>query len=244
MALNPLLARALIRPILRSLLRENPVSGPSDPDFSSVVLLLDFAGDDGATNITDLSNSAHVDTFVADAQIDTAITALGENTLLLDGTGDFIHFPDSADWDFGTGDFTVECSFQSAADARTGVLFSNRDDTVTGWSVQHISGTALRFLNGDTSIKAETWNPVEGTMYHVAISRSGTSLRMFIDGVELGSATTDSTDLTGSTNTLGVGALPIPAQNVLGSIGAVRITKGVARYTANFTPPTEFYLTS
>ena len=213
----------------------------TDPDFSSVVLLLDFAGADEATDIIDLSASAHVDTFNGNAQVDTAIQALGENTLLLDGTGDFIHFPDSADWDFGTGDFTVECHFQSSIDARTGVLFSNRFDTSTGWSIQHISGTALRLLNGDSSLKAETWNPTEDQMFHVAISREGTNLRMFIDGVELGTATTDSTDFSGSTSTLAVGALPIPAQNVAGSIGAVRITKGVARYTANFTPPTVFY---
>ena len=215
-----------------------------DPEFASVVLLLDFDGVDGGTDITDLSDSEHVDTFVGNAQIDTAIQALGKNTLLLDGTGDYINFPDSADWDFGTGDFTVECSFQSAADATTMVLFSNRLDTNTGWSFQNLTGSGLRFLKGDTPIKAESWDPVEGQMHHVAVCRDGTNLRMFIDGVELGTATTDSSNITGSTSVLAIGAIPIPLQFVNGSIGAVRITKGVARYTENFTPPTEFYPTS
>lgn len=220
-----------------------PLAAP-DPDFASVVLLLDFSGADGDTNIVDLSNSAHVDTFVANAEVDTAISALATNTLLLDGTGDYIHFPDSADWDFGTGDFTVECSFQSAADLVTAALISNRLDASDGWSIHQQSGGNLRWLDGDTEIKSETWNPTEGVMYHVAVCRSGTSLRMFIDGTEIGTATTDSTDITGSTTPLAIGALPIPAQHVNGSIGAVRITKGVARYTANFTAPTEFYPTS
>ena len=237
------LTRTIQFPRVTGSFRAVPVAG-GDPDFTSVVLLLDFAGADGATETFDLSNAGHIATFAGNAQIDTAISALEENTLLLDGTGDFIHFPDSADWDFGTGDFTVECHFQSAADARTGVLFSNSLDISTGWSIQHLSGISLRLLNGDTQIKLELWNPTEGQMFHVAISREGTNLRMFIDGVELGTATTDSTDFSGSTSTFAVGALPIPAQNVLGSIGAVRITKGVARYIENFTPPTEFYLTS
>lgn len=215
----------------------------TDDVFDNVVLLLDFDGADGGTDITDLSNSGHVDTFFGDAEIDTAVTALGRNTVLLDGSGDYITFPDSADWDFGTGDFTVECHFQSALNAVTGVLLSVYD-TPLGWSLQHLSGAALRFLVGDTLIKSETWNPVEGTMFHVSVTRSGTDVRMFIDGVELGSATTDSTDLTGSTNPLTIGALGVPQQFVNGNIGAVRITKGFARYTANFTPPAVFYPTS
>jgi hypothetical protein len=215
-----------------------------DPDFASVVLLLDFAGADGATNITDLSNSAHVDSWADNAQVDTAVTALGKNTLLLDlSTGDWISFPDHANWDFGTADFTIECHFRSSTNAVSASLISNYA-TPNGWTVQNHDGTALKFLKGDTVLKSETFNPTEGTMYHVVVCRSGTNLRMFIDGVQLGTATTDSTDFASSSAALGVGALPIDVQHIDGYIGAVRITKGVARYTANFTPPTVFYPTS
>jgi hypothetical protein len=99
-------------------------------------------------------------------------------------------------------------------------------------------------LNGDTTLYSEVWNPTESTMYHIAACRSGTDLRLFVDGVQLGSTVTDSTDFTGSTQGCIVGGLTTTVQTVNANIGAVRITKGVARYTENFTPPTEFYPTS
>ena len=58
----------------------------TDPDFASVVLLLDFAGADGAQDISDLSNSANNDeTFnqVGVLEVDTAQTYLGRNSLLI-----------------------------------------------------------------------------------------------------------------------------------------------------------------
>jgi hypothetical protein len=69
---------------------------------------------------------------------------------------------------------------------------------------------------------------------------------MFWDGDQQGATVTDSTDFSGSSKKLFLGALrddPL-AQVWDGFIGAVRITKGVARYTANFTELTEFYPTS
>ena len=231
-----------MRRVITSMMKPSVVE---DEFFSSVVLLLDFAGNDGDTDTTDLSNSAHVDTFVQQAEIDTAIQALGNNTVLLDGTGDSVTFPDNVDWNLSTGSFTLECHFQSSDDAHNGALLSNYNAPF-GWSVQHLSGAALRLLNGDTQIKSETWDPTEGQMYHVAVTRGGSpsGVRYWIDGVELGTVTADSTDLSGSANPLVVGGLLASTQNVQGNIGAVRITKGVERYTSNFTPPTVFYPTS
>ncbi len=218
----------------------DPDSG-ADPDFDSVVLLLDFKAYEDATNITDLSNSAHVDTFVNDAKISRVfMPTVSGFSLELDGTGDYITFPDHADWDFGTGDFTIEFHFRCATNAVTAGLISNYDSP-DGWSIQHLTGGALRMLHGDTELKSEVWDPTENATNHVAICRSGTSLRMFINGTELGTATTDSTDLDASTAALAIGALPVPTQYADGFIANVRITKGVARYTENFTAPVQFY---
>ena len=222
--------------------RELPAVAGGDPDFASVVLLLDFAGADGGTDITDLSASAHVDTFNNQAEIDTAITALGENTVLLPAGTPSVTFPDDADWDLGTADFTVECHFQRNV-VKTGGLISTFDDP-NGWAVQHTSANALRFLIGGTVVKSESWTPTASTMHHVSVARVGTNLRMFIDGVQLGTPTTVADDINGGSLGLFVGALLAGSNSVDGSIGAVRITKGVGRYSANFTPPTEFYPTS
>jgi len=218
----------------------DPDSG-ADPYFDNVVLLLDFKAYEDATDITDLSNSAHVDTWEADAKINrTFMPTVSGHCLELDGTGDYIHFPDHADWDFGTGDFTIELSFRSNADGVTAGLISNYD-TPNGWSVHCGSGANLRLLKGDTALISEAWDPTENATYHLAICRSGTDLRLFVDGTQLGSTVTDSTDFDVSTSPLAIGALAVGAQFVNGFIGNVRITKGVARYTSNFTKPVQFY---
>ncbi len=234
-----------MRRVITSLMKP---SSASDPDFASVVLLLDFAGNDGDTNITDLSNSGHVDTFNDGAEVDTALQFLNTNSVLLDGVFDAVSFPDSADWDFGTADFTIEFGARLSLVSSIRSFISNYGGGSTassGWVVQYQhSDTTLKFFRGDTPLATETWAPVVDTWYHIAVSREGTNLRLFVDGVQLGSTTTDSSEFAGATQTLVIGGLTTTLQEVAGNIAAVRVTKGVARYTANFTPPTVFYPTS
>ena len=218
-----------------------------DPDFASVVLLLDFDGADAGTNITDLSNSGHVDTCAGDAQIDTALPFLGKNSLLLDGTGDWITVPDSDDWDFGTADFTIELGFRPTVADRVEGLITTWDAGSVGWFLQYRADTnSLVFRHGSFGIVSITVALGLDTFHHIAVARSGTDFRVFIDGVQIGSTVTDSTDFTGGLAVLTLGVLRVSTsqQPLNGSIGAVRITKGVARYTENFTPLTVFYPTS
>jgi len=218
-----------------------------DPDFASVVLLLDFAGADGATDITDLSNAARVETFSGNAEVDTAKQFLDENSLLCDGNvATRVTYEPHADFAMGTGDFTWEC----------GVLFSG----LTGGAHTFLSnydavgaGSWFRWATADeiqwvvypgVLVKQESWFPELETWYHVAVCRSGTDLRIFVDGVQMGTPTTDSTDMGAGVENFNVGATRASTSPLIGSIGAVRITKGVARYTENFTAPTVFYPTS
>ncbi len=221
------------------------IAPTTDDDFNDVVLLLDFAGPDGGTNITDLSNSSHNETFFGNAQIDTAVRSLGKNTLLLDGTGDYVTFPDSADWDFGTGDltieFTVDMDVISTAQTFLGNYLTGAGDD-KGISVEIDASNNLRVLNGDSVLYSEAWAGVAiNTSYNIAITRSGTDLRVFIDGVQLGATVVDSTNFTGSVQPWRLGSLDGSAQFVDGSIGSVRITKPVARYTSGYTPASCFY---
>lgn len=220
-------------------------AAPSDPDFANVVLLLDFLADDGAQGIIDLSNSAHPALFVGEAEVDTAQQFLGENMVLCgNGVGDFITFPNHNDWDFGTGDFTMEVGIRLNTDVNTNGFLSAYDgaqDTGVWLRYDNSAGKIIDFGWGTTLLKAESFALAANTTYHLAVCRSGTNLRLFIDGVQLGTPTTDSTDMSGGNDAFLVGALSPSAQSVNGWVGAVRITKGVARYTANFTPPTEFY---
>lgn len=225
-----------------------PVQGAAaDPDFASVVLLLDFAGADAATDITDLSNTPHTDTFTGAAAVDTAVQLLGENTLLTNASGDSVRFPAHADWYFGTGDFTVEFSARfitlDGNPCFIGGMWNNDTD---GWYINFFtSGDTIRLIHGGSIVVSESWTPSINTNYHIAVCRSGTDLRVFIDGVQLGTTTTDSTDLTTKAGELlHLGEIFNNTNPFKGNLGAVRITKGIGRYTANFTPPSEFYPTS
>jgi len=218
------------------------VAPTTDPILSSVVLLLDFAGPDGGTNITDLSPSGHTETFHGDAKIDTLVRSKGNNTLQLDGVGDYVDYPQSSDFDF-PGDFTVECDIRFNAPAvGTSGFLSTYDVPTTngGWWLQWSAGNLLRFGQADSpgALISRTFAPVANQMYSLAVTRAGTDLRMFIDGVQQGIAETDSTNLSGSTVGVAIGVTKPPNnQDFDGYIGSVRLTKGVARYTSGYTPP-------
>ena len=217
-------------------------SGSADPSWSSVVALLHFNGADGSTTFAD--EAGHTFTANGNAQIDNAQGLFSGTSLLLDGSGDYLSTPDSADWDFGTGDFTVEVAVRFAALPvnSAAALLSTYAGSSAGWGVQYRNdgggGNRLRvFVGGDTVFFDFAWTPSTGTWYRIGVSRSGSSLRAFIDGTQIGSTATNSTNIS-STAALWVGALLSGSaiQFVNGWIDELRITKGVARFTANYTP--------
>ncbi len=210
------------------------------------MLLTDWAGQDGDQDATDLSNTNHDFSlaFIGNAQIDTAIKHLGENTVLFDGVGDRIQLADSDDWDFGTGDFTVELGVYMDTVANPVGFIGQYNPPSTGWILRFDSaGGNLIFANGDTATITRSWSPVINTMYHVAASKNSNQIRLFVDGVQLGSAAADAVNYGGGTAVLRIGARTSLADLIDGNIGAVRVTKGVGRYTASFTPPTTMYPT-
>lgn len=201
------------------------------------VLLLHMDGTDASTTFTDVYS--HTVTANGNAQIDTAQSKFGGASGLFDGTGDYLSIPDSADWDFGTGDFTVEGWFRFSAHTTNQSLIGNYLNASTGWAMQRRSdANTLRFGNGNTALLDVSWTPTDNVWYHIAVTRSGTSLKGFVDGSQVGSTATDSTNLSGSTNALLIGALN--AGSIIfdysGWMDEIRITKGTARYTSNFTP--------
>ena len=99
----------------------------------------------------------------------------------------------------------------------------------------YISGTTLYFYNGadriNTTLAASQW-------YHIALTRESGSTKLFIDGTQAGSTYSDTTSYLGPQGGfLTIGGLN-QAFTINGYIDDLRITKGIARYTANFTAPT------
>jgi hypothetical protein len=219
-------------------------AGPADPFIGSVSLLLHGNGTNGSTTITDSSPSPKTVTAVGNAQISTAQSKFGGASIAFDGTGDYLIPTASNIVDFGTADFTIEGWFYLNAlgsdrcfiDGRSAGINNQvlcqvtTDNRIKFGAV--VSGSLSYFVESTSTFSANTW-------IHVAISRQSTTLRLFFNG-ELQSNASNSTNFTSGTDrpTIGATGFVAGAQGWDGYMDEIRITKGVARYTANFTSPT------
>ena len=87
------------------------------------------------------------------------------------------------------------------------------------------------------------WTPSNDTWYHIAVTRTSGSLRVFIDGTQIGSTQSATQDITGTggNSYLYIGSSPTPGDFFVGSLDEIRFSNGVSRWSANFTPPTAPY---
>jgi hypothetical protein len=222
---------------------------PLDPYRSNVSLLLHGDGANGSTTITDSSPTPKTVTAAGNAQISTAQSKFGGASLAFDGTGDYLTTPHSSEFDFAAGNFTIECWVRLAAVGQQwvfsqtvngagyvpihfGVSSSSGQNRVyflgsfsgTGWE---INGS---FTRGATEVTLNTW-------HHIALVRNGANFSAYLNGVADLSVTPAQSALMSTTATPYIGA-GSAGSSVNGYIDDLRITKGVARYTGTFTPPT------
>jgi hypothetical protein len=205
------------------------------------VLLIHPTGADGSTSFTDVYG--HTITTNGNAQVDTALTdPFGGNSgvLLLDGTGDYLSLADSTDWDFA-GDFTVECFVRLSGTAKSGGFdpcFISGTVTAGGaneWYFNYNTSTS-RVVFGNTSIgdiASSAGAPSTNTWYHIAACRSSGTIKVYVGG-------TGGTGAANATSHVGEGVLVGALQSggfINGAMSEIRITKGTARYTGDFTPP-------
>jgi len=174
-----------------------------------------------------------------DAKLSTTQKKFGATSLVLDGTGDYVNITSTPDFNFGTGDFCVEAwIYNTNQPAANQVIFdfrtSNPQEVPTVYinattNTLRFSSSGLAHIDSVSTIPLNTWT-------HIAVAKSSNNTKMFIDGNQVGSTYAD-------TNTYVQGALTIGARfdattPFTGYIDDVRISKGTARYTGTFTPPT------
>jgi len=217
-----------------------------DPNFSSVSLLLHLDGTNGSTDFTnaDSSSSPKTITDEGSAQISTAEAKFGQSLLLNDANtyANYLSTPDNAGFQFGTGDFTVEAWIYLISKPRStaSILCSGSSDYgLNGGYFVVDSSNKIQFGIPGSVVSGGAIST--GQWYHVAGTRSGTTIRAFIDGAVVATGTGDSNTYNFSKDGLLVGRNGwdgLGSQGFYGYIDDVRITKGVARYTATFTAPT------
>ena len=207
-----------------------------------------------ATNggITDATAKNNLET-VGNAQISTTQSKFGGSSMYFDGTGDYLTIPNSIFFDFGAGDFTIEMWVYPTAVGQSSLTLLYCKPNGSGYSgITLGQGVGAYTAVIYASSTGSTWNLASGvsagTMTanawnHVAVCRYGTNLYGFVNGV-LGSTTSVSTTALVSTTTqVSIGSSLGTANTYLtGYIDDLRVTKGIARYTSNFTPPTSAFL--
>lgn len=221
-------------------------------DTPETKALLHMDGADASTTFTDESGKTW--TANGNAQIDTAQSKFGGASGLFDGTGDYISASDHADWQLDGGSdsnaWTIDFWARWNGDPGTGTagFIQQRVDNSNFWGC-FLSGNEFGFIlrSGGSNIVdiRQTFNPATATWYHMALVKNGTTGYLhFIDGVQIGSTTTDTSTFPDFAGGITIGRFTDSSgtnYDMNGWIDEFRISKGIARWTANFTPPTQAY---
>jgi hypothetical protein len=216
-------------------------------------LLLHCNGADESAVFFD--EALHTVTRNGDAQIDTAQYKFNGASGLFDGTGDYLSAGDSDDWDFGTGNFTVETWLRrngNQADYAGIISACGTAGEFTGWAVvfgdawgsttnkvlfySNTTGSWAANITASATVSDTTWT-------HIAVVRNGNTLTLYYDGVSKGTYDCTGKTFNSSNSGLVVGRFYTGIDNYYfkGHLDESRISKGVARWTANFTPPIREY---
>jgi hypothetical protein len=188
---------------------------------------------------------------VADAKISTVQSKYGTSSMYFDGTGDYLSIPNNPSLNLSSGDWTIEAWVYQLVNTAGATIVEK--DGVSGSSyVQYSlgcdgggkftidvgSGNGTSYIQ---SINASGFSNQINTWYHLAAVKSGTTITLYIDGINRASATQTGTMVDGGKVAM-VGYQTGQGSGSYwnGYIDDLRITKGYARYTSNFTPPTEF----
>ena len=211
-----------------------------DPSFANVELLLHGDGTSGSTTITDSSSNAVVVTANGNAQIDTAVKKFGTGSIEFDGTNSELTL---ASGFIGSGDFTIEYFVQGANSDGYHFDFqgTNRlsiwyEDTTTSSAFEYsINAYDTNYRGQANSLPFATYT---GGFNHIAVVRSSGTMKIYINGTSIASWS-NSLDYSDAALTIGNTVASRSFDKWMeGFIDDIRITKGTARYTSNFTPPT------
>jgi hypothetical protein len=178
-------------------------------------------------------------TTVLDMKFDNPATSPLGPAIYFDGTGDYLSLANSTDWNFGTGDFTIEGSFWLSSSSTQQVLW-DRGATAGSYAVLQSSGDEMNVVLESTgksfypistsygqAIQSNRW-------YHFAWSRASGTLRFFVNGVPIGAGIASSENIT-DTSAFLIGSNVAVNLPMTGFIREFRISN-VARYTSAFTP--------
>jgi hypothetical protein len=174
-------------------------------------------------------------------KVTSSVKKFNSGSIYFDGSRDTIYPVDTSVCAFGTGDFTLEYWLYVNSLSNGPITLDFRPNGTNGnYPLQGptAAGAIGWYINSADRITLVPGMVSTGSWHHIATCRSGTSTRVFVNGNQVGSTwTTDTTNYLGGSGRFGYHAFD-GAYDLNGYMDDIRITKGVARYTASFTPPT------
>lgn len=219
-----------------------------DTYWDNTALLLHFDGSNGSTTFTDSSKYSRSVTASNNAQLSTTTPKYGTACGTFDGASDYLSIGTAAELLNSSVDFTIE-TWAKIASSSTVIIAQYFDTSIgsTAWTLG-IYSTGEVFFTAQNDGGGLLFSPAfyssstlaTGQWYHVAVTRQGSTFRIFINGV-LQATRTSSTAIrptTASAYALRIGGA-FSGSWFNGQLDDLRITSGLARYTAAFTPPTE-----
>jgi len=215
-------------------------STTGDPYYSAVSLMLSMDGTNGSTTFTDSGPNAFTLTRYGTAAVSTTQSKYGGASGYFDGSGARLGLSSTA-IDFGTGDFTAECWIYlnaSPSSANAHIMGKHVYGISASWILQINTSRVLSFLWNDgvnilstgTALNLSQW-------YHIAACRSGSTLRVFINGTQVATTTISYTFSSTTEFTVCSASNDNALSRVNAYIDDLRISQ-FARYVSNFTPPT------
>lgn len=182
---------------------------------------------------TPLPITINGNTTISTAQYPTGMT----RSIYFDGVGDNLTIPNGGQFQFGTGNFTVEWWQYQTGSILYPRVFSVGNYPSASVAVSLESGAFYYWANG--VLNTRNHGIIANTWVHFAVSRSSNVTKIFKDGVQLGADITDNNNISDATSVLNIGSEATISSTTTysGYISNFRVVKGAALYTANFTSP-------
>ena len=182
---------------------------------------------------------------IADAKISTTQSKFGGTSMSFDGTGDYLStYNPSYSLSVGSGDFTYECwLYVNSLPGTVTAVYHLKNDAALATTVFILELTpagAVSLSTGTALIAAGTTGKITtGSWIHFAFVRTSGVFKTFFNGIQ-DISVANTTAYNGTYLHIGAWRYSSYDYSLNGYLDDVRITKGYARYTSNFTPPTEF----
>lgn len=213
------------------------VSSVTDPFFKNTSLLLHGDGTNGAQNNAFIDSSSNNFTITrTGTPTQGSFSPYGDLwSNYFDGSGDYISIPNDSTLQLGGGNWTIECWVNGPSQAIKVILSKRNSSSSHEWLIYTTANGTIGFASNEGTIGINSTVTLNNSWQHIAVVNVGTVVTMYINGVSVGSV---SATLNNSTNNIGIGAGSAGDSQFTGYISNVRIVKGSALYTSNFTPPT------